>query len=192
MHLLIVNGAAARAQAVAPFMGDFADRNGIWYNTGKRKGLVKPVRYFEDFHVGDIFELGPLRVTQEEIIAFAKQFDPQYFHTDPQRAGDSFFGELVASGWHTCALFMRMFVDDLLGDTASMGSPGLDQIRWLKPARPNDTLRGRFTVTDARSSKSRPTVGILISHCEVFNQHNELLMTLDGTHFIGKALSGYP
>lgn len=147
------------------------------------------MRYFEDFHIGDTFEFGPLTITQEEIIAFARQFDPQYFHTDPERARDSFFGELVASGWHTGALFMRMFVDDLLGSAASMGSPGLDRIRWLKPAHPGDTLRGRFTVTDARTSKSRPGMGILTSHCEVFNQQNELLMTFDGTHFIATAVS---
>jgi acyl dehydratase len=147
------------------------------------------MRYFEDFHIGDTFELGPLSVTEEEIIAFARQFDPQYFHIDPQQARTSIFGELVASGWHTGALFMRMFVDDLLGDTASMGSPGLDQLRWLKPVRPNDILRGRFTVIDTRASKSRPGMGILLSHSEVFNQQNELLMTLDSTHFIGRAIN---
>jgi acyl dehydratase len=147
------------------------------------------MRYFEDFHIGDTFELGPLTVTQEEIITFARQFDPQYFHTDPQRARESIFGELVASGWHTGSLFMRMFYDDLLSDTASMASPGLDQIRWLKPVRPNDTLRGRFTVIDARLSKSRPGMGILTSRCELFNQRNDLLMTFEGTHFVGCALN---
>lgn len=152
----------------------------------QQKDYIEHMRYFEDFSIGDTFELGPLTVTQEEIIAFAKQFDPQYFHTDPERAKDSIFGELVASGWHIGALFMRMFFDGMLHSIASLGSPGLDHIRWLKPVRPNDTLHARFVVTNARLSKSRTTMGILNSHCEMFNQSDELLMTMDGTHFVGR------
>ncbi len=151
-----------------------------------KKDSVEKMHYFEDFHIGDTFDLGPLTVTAEEIIAFAKQFDPQYFHVDPQRAKDSIFGGLVASGWHAGALFMRMFFDDVLSKTDSIGSPGLDQIRWLQPVRPNDTLHGRFTITDARVSKSRPTTGILRSNGELFNQHNELLMIVIGIHFVGR------
>ena len=142
------------------------------------------MRYFEDFHIGDTFDLGSLTVTAEEIIAFARQFDPQYFHTDPQRAKESIFGGLVASGWHTGSLFMRLLVDGLFSKIESIGSPGLDQVRWLQPVRPNDILHGRLTVIDARVSRSRPTVGILRSNCELFNQHNELLMTLIGIHFV--------
>jgi len=156
-----------------------------------KKDSVEQMHYFEDFHIGDTFDLGPLTVTAEEIIAFAKQFDPQYFHVDPQRAKDSIFGGLVASGWHAGALFMRMFFDDVLSKTDSIGSPGLDQIRWLQPVRPNDTLHGRFTIIDARVSKSRPTIGILRSNGELFNQHNELLMTVIGIHFVGRR-SGEP
>jgi acyl dehydratase len=144
------------------------------------------MRYFEDFHIGDTFDLGSLTVTAEEIIAFARQFDPQYFHTDPQRAQDSIFGGLVASGWHTGSLFMRLLVDGLFSKIESIGSPGLDQVRWLQPVRPNDILHGRLTVIDARVSRSRPTMGILRSNCELFNQHNELLMTLIGLHFVGR------
>ena len=144
------------------------------------------MRYFEDFHIGDTFDLGSLTVTAEEIIAFARQFDPQYFHTDPQRAQDSIFGGLVASGWHTGSLFMRLLVDGLFSKIESIGSPGLDQVRWLQPVRPNDILHGRLTVIDARVSRSRPTMGILRSNCELFNQHNELLMTLIGIHFVGR------
>ena len=144
------------------------------------------MRYFEDFHIGDTFDLGSLTVTAEEIIAFARQFDPQYFHTDPQRAKESIFGGLVASGWHTGSLFMRLLVDGLLSKIESIGSPGLDQVRWLQPVRPNDILHGRLTVIDARVSQSRPTIGILRSHSELFNQHNELLMTLIGIHFVGR------
>lgn len=142
--------------------------------------------YFEDFPVGVTFDLGPLMVTEEQIIAFANQFDPQYFHTDPERARDSIFGGLVASGWHSGALFMRMFYDGLLSETASIASPGLDQLRWLQPVRPGDTLRGRFMVIDARVSKSRPTMGILRSNSEMFNQRDELLMTFTGVHYVGR------
>jgi len=144
------------------------------------------MHYFEDFHTGDSFDLGSLTVTQEEIISFAQHFDSQYFHTDPERARRSIFGGLVASGWHTTALFMRMFVDSLLSHTDSIASPGINELRWLKPVRPNDTLRGRFIVTDTRVSQSRPDIGILYSHCELFNQHNELLMTFNGIHFVGR------
>src|SRR6266536_1778083 len=141
----------------------------------KKKDSVEHMRYFEDFHIGDTFDLDPLTVTAEEIIAFANQFDPQYFHIDPQRAKDSIFGGLVASGWHAGALFMRMFFDEVLSKTESIGSPGLDQIRWLQPVRPNDTLHARFTINDARVSKSRPRIGNLRSSGERLNQHNELL-----------------
>ena len=142
--------------------------------------------HFENFHIGDTFELGPLTVTEEEIIAFANQFDPQYFHNDPQRAKGSIFGGLIASGWHVGSLYMRMFYDEVLSKTDSIGSPGIDQVRWLQPVRPNDTLRGRFTILDARASDSRPTMGILRSSCELFNQHNQLLMTFTGIHFVGR------
>lgn len=144
------------------------------------------MRYFEDFHIGDTFKLGPLTVTAEEIIAFAAQFDPQYFHTDQARAKNSIFGGLVASGWHVGALFMRMFFDGVLSKIESIGSPGLDQVRWVQPVRPNDSLHGRFTVIDARVSKSRPTMGILRSNGELFNQRNELLMTVIGIHYVGR------
>ena len=142
--------------------------------------------YFEDFHVGDTFDLGALTVTEEEILSFARQFDPQYFHIDPERAKDSIFGGLVASGWHITALFMRLFVDGLLSQTDSIASPGVDEVRWLLPVRPGETLRGRFTVIAASSSRSRPTMGILRSRSELFNQHDELVMTLTGVHFVGR------
>lgn len=142
--------------------------------------------YFEDFPVGSVFDLGTVTVTEEEIITYARQFDPQYFHIDPERAKDSIFGGLVASGWHSTALFMRLFFDTLLSRTDSIASPGVDEVRWLRPVRPGDTLRGRFTVTAANPSKSRPTMGIVRSRCEMFNQHDELVMTMAGTHFMGR------
>jgi len=125
-------------------------------------------------------------VTEEEIITFARQFDPQYFHVDPERAKDSVYGGLIASGWHVGALFTRMYVDRLLGEMAGMGSPGLEQIRWLLPVRPNDALYGRVTVMEARVSKSRPEMGILRVNCEMFNQRHELLMTNIGTNFVAR------
>ncbi len=144
------------------------------------------MRYYEDFHVGDVFDLGTTSVTQEEIIDFARQFDWQYFHIDPERAKHSIFGGLVASGWHVTALFMRLLVGGLLTQIDSIASPGTDELRWLKPVRPNVVLRGRFTVAGARLSQSRPSLGIVYSYCELFNQHDELLMTFKGTHFIGR------
>src|SRR5579859_3157513 len=105
-------------------------------------------RYFEDFAVGHTLELGSYTITREEILAFARQFDPQPFHTDEEQAKASLYGGLIASGWHTASIFMRLLVDGLLNDTASMGSPGVDELRWLRPVRPGDTLRARFTVRE--------------------------------------------
>jgi acyl dehydratase len=144
------------------------------------------MRYFEDFQVGDIFDLGSITVTEEEIIRFARQFDPQPFHTDPVLARDSIFGGLVASGWHTTAMFMRLFFDGLLHETASIASPGVDDVRWLKPVRPGDVLRARFTVIESTPSKSKTSLGIVRSRCEVFNQADELVMSLVGVHFFGR------
>lgn len=144
------------------------------------------MRYFEDFQVGDVFELGTASVTEEEIIAFARQFDPQPFHVDPAQARASVFGGIIASGWHTASLLMRLLVDNFLRETLSLGSPGLDEVRWLQPLRPGDTLRARFTILECRASKSRTEMGILRSRSEVFNQRDELLMTVIGVHLVGR------
>ena len=143
-------------------------------------------RYFEDFHVGDTIDLGSTSATQEEIIAFAQQFDPQPFHIDPERAKDSSFGTLVASGWHTVSLFMRLLVDGLLNDTISMGSPGVDEVRWQRPVHPDELLHGSFAVLDAKTSKSRANLGIIRSRCELRNDADEIVMSLVGTHFVGR------
>lgn len=143
-------------------------------------------RYFEDFHVGDTLDLGSTSATQEEIIAFARQFDPQPFHIDPEQAKNSAFGTLVASGWHTTALFMRLLVDNLINETISMGSPGVDAVRWLRPLHPDEVLHARFIVLDTKTSKSRPTLGIIRSRCELSNPAGELVMSLEGTHFLGR------
>ncbi|GAC1363291.1 MAG: MaoC family dehydratase [Ktedonobacteraceae bacterium] len=144
------------------------------------------MRYFEDFQVGDSFELGSKQVTEEDILAFARQFDPQPFHIDPEAAKNSSFGGIIASGWHTMGIFMRMFVDEILNKSASLVSPGVDEVRWLKPVRPGDVLRGRFIVTECTASRSRPEMGIVRSRCEALNQKDELVMTMAGIHFLGR------
>ena len=101
-------------------------------------------RYFEDVVVGDVYDLGTISASQDEIIAFAKQFDPQPFHTDPERAKDSAFGTLVASGWHTGGLLMRLLVEGILNESISMGSPGIDEVRWRQPVHPDELLHGRL------------------------------------------------
>jgi acyl dehydratase len=146
--------------------------------------------YFEDFHAGQVLEMGEVTVSKEEIIAFARQYDPQPFHIDSERAKVSAFGGLIASGWHTVALLMRLMVDGMLNHTVSMGSPGVKEIRWLKPVRPGDTLQARLHIVDCTPSKSRPNMGVLQSRSEVFNQHGEVVMTLEGTHFLGRRPEG--
>jgi len=135
------------------------------------------MRYFEDFQPGDVSEHGPLVVSREDIIAFATQFDPQPFHLSDEAARDSIFGGLVASGWHTASLCHRLLVQSFLGQTASLGSPGLDELRWLKPVRPGDALRVRVEVVSATPSRSKPDRGALKLRMEVRNQKDEVVMT---------------
>jgi len=142
--------------------------------------------YFEDFPPGDVRESPARTVTREEILAFAREFDPQPFHTDEAAARQTIYGGLIASGWHTIALYMRMMWDSYLKDTASLGSPGVDEVRWLKPVRPGDTLRARFTVLEAVPSRSKPDRGLVRSLSEVFNQHGEVVMTLRGLGLFGR------
>jgi acyl dehydratase len=134
--------------------------------------------YWEDFHVGDVTELGSAHVTEEDVIAFATRFDPQPFHVDPEAAKQSPFGGLIASGWHTTALFMGLFVRGILLDSASLGSPGVEAIRWTAPVRPGDTLTGRVTVAGSQPSATNPRRGTVLTTSEVFNQNGELVMTL--------------
>jgi acyl dehydratase len=141
-------------------------------------------RYFEDFAPGDVVDLGSLTITKDEIIAFARQFDPQYFHTDEEAAKKSIYSGLLASGWHTGSLTMRMLYDNLVKDLASMGSPGIDELRWLKPVRPGDTLSGRWTVLESVPSRSKPDRGIVRALTEVRNQHGEVVVTMKGMSLI--------
>jgi acyl dehydratase len=139
-----------------------------------------PRFHWEDFQAGARFDFGGLTLTREAIIAFAREFDPQPFHLDEDAARESLFGGLCASGWHTCALTMRMMCDAYLNQSASLGSPGIDQLRWLKPVFPGDTLRVHMRVLEARPMASRPGVGLVLQHWTVHNQHGEPVMTMQG------------
>jgi acyl dehydratase len=143
-------------------------------------------RYFEDYVEGDVHQFGPITVEQDEVIAFAKRFDPQTMHTDREAARHTPFGGLIASGWHTAGLMMRLYVEHYLTHVASLASPGLDELRWLKPVRPGDTLSVRVTVLKAVPSKSKPDRGAVTSFIEVINQTGEVVMTLKPVNFIAK------
>lgn len=136
------------------------------------------IKYYEDFLVGEVYDYGGRTVSAQDIIRFAREFDPQTFHVDPQAAKDTAFGGLVASGWHTSALAMRMMVDGLLEGAATMASPGIDEIRWLKPVRPGDTLRVRAEITDKIPSKTRPDRGLIKFRQTIRNQDGEAVMTM--------------
>jgi acyl dehydratase len=144
------------------------------------------MRYFEDFKIGEVTEIGPVRVSEEEIVEFASRYDPQPFHIDPEAAKSSPFGGLIASGWHTTALFMGMFVRGILLDSASMGSPGVEEIRWTAPVRPGDTLTARTTITDVQPSETNPKRGTVFTTNEVFNQNGERVMTLRARGFFAR------
>lgn len=135
-------------------------------------------KYYEDFLVGEVYDYGGRTVSAQDIIRFAREFDPQTFHVDPQAAKDTAFGGLVASGWHTSALAMRIMVDGLLKGAATMASPGIDEIRWLKPVRPGDTLRVRAEITDKIPSKTKPDRGLIKLRQTIRNQDGEVVMTM--------------
>jgi len=134
--------------------------------------------YFEDFTPGQAIEHGPRLVTREEILAFAAQYDPQPMHLDEEAGRNSMMGGLGASGWHTSSLMMRMICDSFLLDSTSMGAGGVEEVKWLKPVRPDDKLTLRTTVLDTRRSRSRPEIGIVRLHYELFNQHGDGVMIM--------------
>lgn len=148
-------------------------------------GLM-PSRFFEDFVVGQVVELGSVTVTADEIIEFATRFDPQLFHTDPDAAAESSFGGLIASGWHTGSLWMRLYADALLLDADSRGSPGVEEIRWRAPVRPGDTLTGTITIRDARPSESDPTRGTVVIDSVMTNQDDVVVMTMSSRGLFGR------
>ncbi len=145
-----------------------------------------PSRYFEDFEPGQVVELGSRTLTEEEIVAFAREFDPQPFHVDPDAARESVFGGLIASGWHTGALWMRMYVDSLLDGTASMGSPGIEELRWLAPVRPGDTLTGRLEVLETTPSERRPDRGTVRIRAEMVNQDGVVVLAMTSRGHFGR------
>jgi acyl dehydratase len=145
-----------------------------------------PAHSFEDFAPGQVLELGSRAVTEEEILAFARQFDPQPFHLDPEAAKDSVFGGLIASGWHTGAMWMRLYVDAMLDGSSAMGSPGIEELRWLAPVRPGDTLTGRLTVLDVTPSATRPDRGTVRIRGEMLNQDGVTVMAMTSRGHFGR------
>jgi acyl dehydratase len=150
--------------------------------------FLRPIsdRYFEDYVEGDVHRFGTIVVEADEIIAFAKRFDPQAMHIDPEAAKSGSFGGLIASGWHTAGLMTRLYMEHYLTQVASLGSPGLDELRWLKPVRPGDTLSVRVTVLKTVPSKSKPDRGAVTSFVEVINHAGEVVMTLKVVNIIAK------
>ncbi len=136
-----------------------------------------PSLFWEDFAEGSVAEYGPRPITREEIVAFAAEFDPQPMHLDDAAASETMLGGLAASGWHTCALLMRIIVDGFVGRSASMGSAGVEEVRWLKPVRPGDHLTVRAKVMETRASARRPDRGTVKFSFEVLNQAGEVVMT---------------
>jgi acyl dehydratase len=145
-----------------------------------------PEYYFEDFEPGQVFELGTRTVTEAEIVEFAERWDPQPFHLDPEAAEKTVFGGLIASGWHTGAMWMRLYVDTMLDGPASMGSPGIEELRWLAPVRPGDTLHGRLTVLETTPSERRPDRGTVRIRGEMVNQDGVTVLTMTSRGHFGR------
>ena len=139
--------------------------------------------YFEDYQPGDTSRFGAYQVTESEVIEFASKYDPQYFHLDDEAAKDSLFGCLCASGWHTSAMLMRMLIDNLPEEHGSLGSPGINNLKWLKPVYPGYILSVKSCVTQCRLSKSKPDVGLICVNYEIMNQHDVAVMTLESNAF---------
>jgi acyl dehydratase len=138
------------------------------------------VKYAEDYEVGLRRELGTTTLAEEDVIRFAREFDPQPFHVDKDAAEGSFYGGIIASGWHTCSLVMRIVVDKFLSDAAALGSPGIDELRWLKPVRPGDHLTVFSTVHEVKNSTSKPDRAVLTTKTEVENQAGDVVLTMLG------------
>jgi acyl dehydratase len=137
-----------------------------------------PELYLDDLRPGQTFALGRRNIAREEIVDFAKAWDPQPFHLDDEAAGASIYGRLIASGWHTVCIFMRLFADGLLHRTAAIGAPGIDELRWLKPVCPGDTLDAGAEILEVRPSRSRPDRGIARIRCVVRNQQGDEVLTM--------------
>lgn len=147
-------------------------------------------RWFEDYVPGAVHELGTVAVHEAEVLEFARRFDPQPIHTDPDVAARGPFGGVIASGWHTCSLMMQRYAVDYLSPASSLASPGMDELRWPRPVRPGDVLAVRVTVEGARPSGSKPDRGVVHSRVEVHNQRNEPVMTMRAVNVIMRKPSG--
>jgi acyl dehydratase len=141
-------------------------------------------RYFEDYIPGAVHEFGSIAVDEQEVIDFGKRYVPLSYHTDKEAAKSSLYGGVIASGWHTAALMMRVYTENYLSKVANLGSPGGDELRWPKPVFPGDTLSVRATVLEARRSESRPDRGIVRTHIEVINQNREVVMSMKMVNFV--------
>lgn len=149
------------------------------------------MQYWEDIEVGARSSFGHYDVTREEVIDFASRYDPQPFHLSDEAAAQTYFGRLSASGWHTCAMLMRMLVEHIKAqDQAGLGSPGIDELRWLKPVYPGDTLRAESEVIEKTPSRSRPDMGSYKARMTVFNQHDEPVMRLNSIGLIRRRPAG--
>ncbi len=135
-------------------------------------------RYFEDYRPGFVGEYGSITVSEDAILEFGRQFDPQEFHTDAVKAAQGPFGGLIASGWHTAAIMMRLYADHVVSKVASLGSPGVDELRWMRPVRPGDTLSIRANILEARRSTSKPDRGLVRIQLEVLNQDRAVVMSV--------------
>jgi acyl dehydratase len=141
-------------------------------------------RYFEDYQEGAAYEYGYAAVEEGELVAFARRFDPQPIHADAELAAAGPFGGLIASGWHTGAIFMRLFADHYLSRVASLASPGLDELRWPAPVRAGDTLRLRTITTETRRSRSRPDRGLVFTHAELINADDAIVLSLKAMNLL--------
>ncbi|MBS4084711.1 MAG: MaoC family dehydratase [Rhizobiales bacterium] len=145
---------------------------------------------YEDFEVNSVRSYGPRRVTREEIVEFAAEFDPQPMHLDEDAANKSMLKGLSASGWHSCAIMMRMIYDGFLSESSSLGAPGVDEVRWIRPVRPDDELTIKLTCLEKRDMKSRPHVGVVRHALEMTNAKGETVMTSAYSGFFGKRSPG--
>ena len=149
-----------------------------------------PRLYWEDFTPGRVFEHGPRRLPRDEMIAFAIEFDPQPMHIDEAAARETMLGGLAASGWYLCCILMRMCVDAFVGDSTSMGAPGVEEVRWLVPVRPDDELRLKATVLESRPSRSRPDMGLVRYSFELFNAEGQRVVALTTSLMMGRRPAG--
>ncbi len=145
---------------------------------------------FADFHVGQVIEAGPRRVEEEEILRFAEAYDPQWFHVDREKARIGPYGGLIASGWHTCSIAMRLSVDAVLAGSDTVGSPGVADIKWLNPVRPGDSLTLRAEVLETRRSSSKPNLGVMRWRWRLFNQHGQEVLESEATSLFDVSARG--